>query len=76
MWECTHIVKSYNVKYFLYHPQQIAVLSVVYFTAMGYILHGTGIVIYQHYNRPQPYPLDNNINMLCFLEASSLAFSG
>jgi len=43
-----YTVKSYNVKYFLYHTQQIAVLSVVYFTATGYILHATGMIIYEH----------------------------
>jgi len=58
-----YTVKSYNVKYFLYHTQQIAVLSVVYFTAMGYILHATGIAIYQHYN-PPGFPLDNSTNVM------------
>jgi len=60
MWACTH----YNVKYFLYHTQQISVLSVVYFTAMGFILHYIGIQIYAHYNAPEPSPLDNNINVM------------
>ena len=59
MWACTH----YNVKYFLYHTQQIAVLSVVYFTAMGFILHFTGIAIYEYYNRPEVL-LNNNTNVM------------
>ena len=60
-----YTVKSYNVKYFLYHTQQIAVLGVVYFTAMGFILHFTGIEIYLHYNAaPLPYQLDNNISVM------------
>jgi len=60
-----YIAKCYNVKYFLYHTQQIAVLSVVYFTAMGYILHATGMTIYEYYNRGSPLP-DNNINIMFF----------
>jgi len=41
----------------------IAVLSVVYFTAMGFILHFTGIAIYEHYNRPGVL-LNNNTNVM------------
>ena len=55
--------KTYNTEtcsihwniYFLYHTQQIAVLSVVCFTAMGYVLHFTGIGIYNYNQHLQQY---------------------
>jgi len=61
-----YTVTSYNVKYFLYHTQQIAVLSVVYFTAMGFVLHYAGIEIYVRYNDPLPFPLDDNNGNVMF----------
>jgi len=42
----------------------IAVLSVVYFTAMGYILHLMGTAIYEYYHNPEFTALDNSVTTM------------